>query len=327
MVVPNSTWARSPLAGLVVLASMLLSGCSAAGGHATTTTDPLQEAAVAIAVQATPTTGVVRGVVVDDGIRPLAGVSLVLRGAGAANTTSNSAGAFGFQGLPPGSYLLRAARGGYLPAQVGVTVRAGDSAPDIVKVQLATNRSFVPPYVQVQKSRGFIECTTSKLAPCQATNTCLAVLGCNNLTDDRSVFRLQIDPGPAFVQSEWVWEAASDSNQRIRFQMSSDDAARPGCAGKWVNQTGDAVSPSYATVEGALVGPLKEGSSTCAVKYSVQAGALAEPTCLDPDPDNGFMCPGLTFQQDFTVFLHAFYGYHPPAGWRFSQDGDADPPR
>jgi hypothetical protein len=306
---------------------LALSGCSAAGDHSISSTDPLQAAAEQLPVQATETTGVIRGVVVDDAIRPLAGVTVLARGPAAGQALTAATGAFGLQGLPPGSYLLSASKPGFLPRQVQASVVAGDSMPGVVKIQLAANRSYEPPYVQVQKTRGFIECTTTKLAPCQASNTCLQVVGCRNLTDDRSVFRLQIDANPAFVQSEWVWKATSASNEKIRFQMASEDTTRPGCSGKWLNQTHDERSPSYTTAEGALFGALRQGSTMCAVKYSVQAGSFADPTCLDPSPDNGFMCPGWTVQQDFDVYLHSFYGYHPPHGWRFTHDGDADPPR
>src|SRR5687767_10257567 len=60
-------------------------------------------------LEATATTGVIRGIVVDEAIRPVAGAEVgttLPDGAGARNTTSADDGAFGFDGLPPGTYFL-----------------------------------------------------------------------------------------------------------------------------------------------------------------------------------------------------------------------------
>ena len=37
--------------------------------------------------------------------------------------------------------------------------------------------------------------------------------------------------------------------------------------------------------------------------------------------------PGLTVEQRYTFYIHAFYGYLPPATWRFSSDGPPPPPQ
>jgi hypothetical protein len=38
------------------------------------------------------------------------------------------------------------------------------------------------------------------------------------------------------------------------------------------------------------------------------------------------LCPGATIEQRFTLYLHAFFNYLPPADWRFSLDGVVPPP-
>ena len=56
----------------------------------------------------------------------------------------------------------------------------------------------------------------------------------------------------------------------------------------------------------------------CGIYFSIFAGdATGDPTGQD-------VALGVTVEQRFTAYTHAFYGYLPPADWRFS-DGDTVP--
>ena len=83
-------------AQLLVLA-LLLAGCS----EPTETPDEPFDASLDDELEATAETGVIRGVVVDAAIVPVAGVTVTIDGLD-QETTSNEAGAFGFDGLEPG---------------------------------------------------------------------------------------------------------------------------------------------------------------------------------------------------------------------------------
>src|ERR1041385_1220277 len=105
------------LVGALLLASVAFAGC--AGGARAPSGDPLQDLHVA----ATATTGVIRGIVVDLAIHPVAGVALSLNvGDRTLRTNSSATGAFGFQGLPAGTYFIEAHRRGYATSRTGVDV-------------------------------------------------------------------------------------------------------------------------------------------------------------------------------------------------------------
>src|SRR5688572_410097 len=87
---------------------VLLAGCAAnSGGEpgpASTAGDFSD-----LDVDATETTGVLLGVVVDETIRPIAGASVVLQGgpAGDKKATTDQEGRFAFDDLEPGTYFLQ----------------------------------------------------------------------------------------------------------------------------------------------------------------------------------------------------------------------------
>jgi hypothetical protein len=308
---------RSAQVPALLMLVALLAGCASSGGSVSQ--DELgkaEQAARELSVEATATTGVIRGVVVDTAIRPIAGatVSLVSNG---RNTTTNAAGAFGFDGLAPGAYFLLANKTSYEKVQVSVDVKAGDSDPTATRILLSHDASYVLPHFQAQQFKGFIGCTSSAIAACSLPNSLCGIFGCGNVTDDRYFFTLQVEPHPAFAQSEWVWSATVPSNAEIDFYMEAGD----GCASKFFNSTGSHASPSYVTVDGKGFGDPVEGSSTCGIFYRAFGGTTAGLPC----PQD--LCAGAIVQQDFTLYLHTFYGYRPPAGWRFSQASQVpDPP-
>src|SRR5207244_2298361 len=128
------------------LVAAALAGCASKGAS------PTEPAVSGLGVKATATTGVVRGLVVDDAIRPVAGVA-IHETPGNHTAKTNAAGAFGFEGLAPGVHFLTASKPGYATVQQSSQVEAGVSDPVPVRLQVSQLPS-AKPYHDVMKFRG-----------------------------------------------------------------------------------------------------------------------------------------------------------------------------
>ncbi|MEA3165488.1 MAG: Carboxypeptidase regulatory-like domain, partial [Thermoplasmata archaeon] len=204
-----------------------LAGCSS-GGAPAAPDEPGPTGLVA-----TSTTGVIRGVVVDDAIRPLPNATVQARGPAEANRTAltDADGFFGFEGLAPGTWFVSGAKLAYQDAQQSVEVLAGVAEPPVVKLQLV----FVPskaPFVVVYKYEGFAECIVPGANVCAIANLypCVFLGQCSNFTDDKSIV-LYYDPlvslqrTPDWFQTEIVWEStqAVTDMLSIRYSAHSPD--------------------------------------------------------------------------------------------------------
>jgi hypothetical protein len=132
---------------------VILAGCadSAAPEPVDTFSDDFEENLVA-----TSTTGVIRGVIVDNAILPVLGVTVKIL-ALAKETMTNDAGAFGFSNLDPGTYFLEISKPGYNTTQSSATVVAGEAKPPIVKIQITPNPT-TQPYVESTTLAGHLAC-------------------------------------------------------------------------------------------------------------------------------------------------------------------------
>jgi hypothetical protein len=147
---------RFQLLAAALLVAGALAGCSSKDGR----DDP------GGGLDVTPTTGGIRGLVVDQAIVPVQGARVTLTGG--ANTTSGADGTFNFTGLQPGSYVLQVGKPGYLPVQATALVEANVPDPPIVKVQLQAITT-AQPYVDHFKLDGFYECAQAVFF---VTDTC-----------------------------------------------------------------------------------------------------------------------------------------------------------
>jgi hypothetical protein len=313
---------------LALVATALLAGCFSGGGGSPSGPDPADPAGLGL--QATPTTGLIRGIVVDQAIRPLANVTVELAADPPREARTNADGAFGFDALAPGTYFLKVSKLGYFPAQQSAEVVAGVAAPDVVKVQLAQDVSFRA-YHEAVVYEGFIECTTSFLVLCGAPNTLepslcggldpLPPVCYGTLTNDRFTFTLFFGENVTLVQSELVWTSTQAASPELSYQQESlnaDESCEDTTLSEDLNHT-DGASPIMTrlhrnVLEEYTIGPV------CGVYYSVFSGdATGDPTGQGVDA-------GVTVQQRFSFFIHAFYGYVPPADWRFSDDSTVPPP-
>lgn len=120
---------------------LLMAGCFAGSGDA-----PEGETFVSEA------TGAVAGVVVDEAIRPVPGVTLTTLDG--RNATTDDGGLFLLPNLEPGFYALAVRADGYLPVQASADVAAGETTS--IKVQLYVDPA-PKPYYSIHPFEGFMQ--------------------------------------------------------------------------------------------------------------------------------------------------------------------------
>ena len=176
-----------------VAIALMLAGC------AEETPEPIEEDfTLEEDLEATETTGVIRGVVVDSAIVPIVGATITISTTG-QSTATNEDGAFGFDGLEPGTYFFEVTKLGYAPVQQSADVEAGVAQPPVVRVQMLPDESFVDPYSEMFQYDGFYQCGTSVVVVCAAPGILLGFFGQPDPTDPdapRSQFgrSIPIDP-------------------------------------------------------------------------------------------------------------------------------------
>jgi len=310
-------------AAALLAIALLLAGCTsghkadASGGVPTPDFGTLD-------LQATATTGVVRGVVVDNAIRPLANASVKLTPGGQA-ARSDASGAFGFDDLAPGTYFLTVAKPGFMPAQQSVDVVAGVKAPPVVKFQLLPDAAFKPPYYEQFVFDGFIECSFGA----GAVVSYLYLSACSfeqgtpagevkPFPNDRFANAETLSGYPTWVQSEMTWDSTQTVSHSLSHSFYYDD---PNEADGEKDLAVDGPSPLVNTMDNATAKQYIEG-------LHYQPGQnLTLGQRIFTVADGGEFGPGpaITVEQKFQVYTTVFYGYKPADTWRFSS-GDPVPP-
>jgi hypothetical protein len=331
---PQATFIPAPRASGIVrllsvslLVAIGLAGCSSGGTPAA----PEPEVDFTeLELEATATTGVIRGIVVDDAIRPLANVSVTLRGGGEEQVTASTpAGSFGFDTLEPGTYFLEASKPGYFDAKSSTDVVAGVAEPPVVKLQLGIDAANLPYYV-LHKWEGFLECGLSVIALCGAGNTAGPV------TNDNFATVMVIDGVPQFIQSEVIWEtttAASDELWLWHSNGAKPDGDFNGTRNAYAWRQGP--SPLIMTSNATEIEDSEYGTNNDLYLRMFTGSIEGTRNPVDPqgcypgDPGPDVYCGGVGYsiEQSFTVYTTAFFGYLPPEGWAFHEDGTAEPPR
>jgi hypothetical protein len=308
--------------------ALLLCATALAGCASKATTDSTQQALQGVNVQATATTGVVRGLVVDTAVRPLAGVDLALRvtPAKVMHTNTTATGAFGFEGLESGTYFIKASKAGYKDIQVSAEVKAGESTPPITRISMEINPSSRP-FVESYVFKGFIDCSVTAVAvgfaACSAPNIFVP-----NATNDNTQVHYQPQRVPTWAQSEMVWQSTQQLGESLSLSYSWS------CGQTLLCDHGvRGTSPLLLTANATAIKQIGMGNTTDTYirVFNTWNDATAPPpgTCTPPTPASGPACPrgvGATIEQEFTVYTHLFYGFTPPDGYRFSKDGDPTPP-
>lgn len=357
----SRAWSAPVIA--LLLAATVLAGCSGGGKGPKESAGPDFSD---LGLEATSTTGVIRGVVVDEAVRPLAGalVSTVGGDGKAHNATSAVDGAFGLDGLEAGTYFLKVTKPGYRESQLSTDVVAGLAEPPIVKVVLAVDPTDLP-YVAAFQYDAFIACSF--------TLVLVSFAACGlapDQTNNAFLVEYKMDKPPAWIQAEAVWESTQALGSSLSLSVTDFST------GTQIGVNGSSgPSPIYTTVNATVAqqfnytGPdanpvnirlfstAAEGTDlvpeqTVHDAWAANGYPLYNSTGQDPTVDGAFDAAGLAnplgedcvrwvtlfnacmgaggvgvvLQQKVTVFTHVFYGYAPPEGWRFSDGGGVPAP-
>lgn len=285
--------------------------------------------------------GIIKGVVFDGAVRPLADADVLLLGNGENRTaTTTEQGVFGFDRLPPGVYQMTVSKSGYSTVSQDVDVEAGVLDPSVTKFLLTIDAAQRPFYV-FKDFRGYIECQASVVTyeppPCSwffpddVANS--------NLGD-----QFELNEGlPDAWQAEMHWEKSTELSDAMTFSYICTTCAE-GAAWK-VYGRDRGPSPLLVRNDVAEMGndTIGEPDTTKRAMMRVEAGAIdpiedqqvhdaygtvTGEDCLEypnlPRVESGcmeFYGAGMAFQQDFEVFNHLFYKFLPEDDWVFTEDG------
>jgi hypothetical protein len=303
-----------PVHRLLLAATVaLLLGAATAGCSGKPASTPAADSAdfSTLGLEATATTGVIRGIVVDQAIRPIGNATVALT-PGDKATRTTAEGTFGFDGLEPGSYFLRVTRSGYNATQASATVVAGVADPTPVKVLLSASPTGAP-YFEAYSFDAFITCGFAVVATsvgCDTFDQSADALG------DHVYFPLHFTTVPRWVQGELVWTQTQAAGGMAIWQLE-------GCADTETDTAGSHYCdgpPSQESPALTKVGPdLIDKNAKSMLADGVQFNLFGGP---HPACNQAFYGCGVTLQQRFQVFAHAFYNFVPADGWRFTSDGD-----
>lgn len=315
-----------PLLATVLL---LLSGCSGAPDAPTQSEEDIDFGDV----QATDTTGVIRGLVVDTAIRPLVGAQVTLPSTPANRTATTGAdGQFAFDGLEPGTYFLQVSLANYTTIQAQAEVVAGESEPRITKVVLE-RLAGTQPFVDAYHYTGYLTFG----AAIGLTSIGTTIYGpLAEQFNDKSIWYLTFTQLPMWAQGELVWEQTQPAGGDFIWEMTDTSNTHHGH-----RETRE--SPALAYWNTTV---LEENRNTTldperGIAYRFFGGphpALAPGAGILPPREQ---CPpvpvlgynpcsfgfGVTVQQQAEAYIHNFFNFAPPEGWRYTVDGDpAVPP-
>lgn len=262
-------------------------------------------------LEATEDTGIIRGVVVDPSVTPIADVTVALTGSGREATTNDN-GAFGFGDLEPGTYFLRAEKVGFNATQTSVEVVAGDDTPPVVRIQMAPDAATTP-YVQSFQFNGYMACSLSYIALCG-----LPVV--DETTQDNFLATFELDGPPAWINMEAVWEGTQPTGDQFNMNMGRTPAgpATTCC-------TAQGPSPLLITANATTIQEGGIGTEGDLVHrmfaWEMEGTGIDDHTgqCVPVVLTTYCQGPGVAIDQQYEVFVHAFFHHTPPEGWRFTE--------
>jgi hypothetical protein len=302
------------LGACALLVTALLAGCTSPSSSSSNGIDP------SVDVKSTATTGVIKGVVVDAAIKPLAKAVVTVKANGKTFTNAtNAQGGFGFANLEPGTYFVSASKAGYVTGQTSVEVKANDDNPLATRITLEADRSFVKPFYVEYHFKGFIECSTTTAVPGVvglgfAACSTIGIVAPGALPDDFSV-RYPLDTIPDYAQSELIWSSTQQLGSALTLEWSRDCGSKNG--GFLCDYGAEGTSPVLVKGDKGQVAnaTLQEGDGTHVLYIRVFNTGVPE----------AMGAVGLTFEQGFDVYTHLFYGYK-PGEWRFSSGAPVPKP-
>ena len=291
---------RLAIAGLAV--AVLLAGCTAKPAPAPEETLVQADSFDEYALEDTaPQFGVIRGVVVDTKLAPMAGVLVELLEQG-QNVTTTEAGVFAFKDVTPGTLFLKASLQGYESTQASVQVVAGVQEPEVVKM-LLQRIPGTEPYAVGAAWDGFITC--SLRIPAAGFNDGCGVFGDIVLGSTQRLEVVYEGVNMQWWQAELVWEPASATAERLCLRVGGDTIAGDDVCG---------ASPATQAMNRTLV---EANDLEAQEAFEI----VAYPDHLAADVSGN-----LVLQQPFKIVHYVFHNFSPPEGWTFAADGEPVPP-
>jgi hypothetical protein len=316
-----------PALAAALVAAFVLSGCSSVGNDVSSN---LENAARSIDVQGSETTGVIRGIVVDTGIHPLAQATVTVKvGATTLSNKTNADGAFGFGKVAPGTYFLDVKKSGFKSTQQSVEVKANDNNPPIVKVLLEADASAQKPSHDTFHFRGFIECSVLAGFPSAGLGGGGLFQGCYvpsfgptpevRVGNENSFTNFQFSGNVSWVHTTMAWTPTQAFGAELYFNTCwaiPPDNYPSSC----LAYTGGA-SPISADVKGPSK-DTKAFETSGTVYFETSTYGVG-----DPSGAYGGTMGGASLEQPFDAYLVVFHGYTPPAGYTFAKDGEPKDPK
>lgn len=289
---------------ICLLSAVALAGCTD-GGAETPQGDPALDD---LDLQASDSTGIIRGIVIDASITPVVGATVTIQGSG-ASTTTNENGAFGFGDLEPGTYFLDAEKPGFASVQTSTEVVAGIDQPPVLKILMEAVPGTAP-FVQDIYLRGYLTCGAAVFATSVGCTTFGPVA---DAIGDQSIFSVDFDLLPRWVQGELVWDATQPAAGAFIWEIVRSE--EPQTPQPHIGYRETKVSPALAYLNETVVAEHGEWILDKGVDFRFFGGP--HPLC---EGIYGFGC-GLTLEQEVEIFIHNFYNFSPDEGWRFTADG------
>lgn len=247
----------------------------------------------------TATTGVIRGVVVDQAIIPIEGVTVRIASVD-LETQTDADGVFFFDDLEPGTYFLEVSKPGYDSVQASVEVQAGVE-PSIQRIQIA----FQPgaqPYYEILPFRGHLQCNVVAyqfFMPC--TIPLVGPVG-----DDDYENEWDFTQDADHVQAVLVWKATQSFGTELYLNIYE-----PGDYD--IVAWGGGLSPVVVDANATQLAPIN-----AADKLAIEVSGNGESVV-----DNQ---AGVAVDQGFEVYAVVFYNFVPDEGYNYYEDGEPTPP-
>lgn len=306
-----------PKSAILLLAVVLIAGCSGKSGDKIP--DELAEGAPE--VDATETTGGIRGIVVDEAIRPIEGVTIDVVGGGAPQLAeTDAAGLFAVSGLQPGTYILKAHHPFYDSQQASADVEAGVKEPAPVKI-LLTRQIFEQPYLQTIKYDGFIVCSANAVAllseecgegvgvDCIQPPVPCGRIGGQNGNNVQFDFTIANENIKSMIV-EKVWKPTSEASEYLTSPIATEWNCNPSCGGNRFAGM-DGPSPLYVAIDEET---LKEQE----LVPQETIISIFTWTSIETNP------VGIALNQAYADYVSMSYFLPAPEGWSFV-NGDPDP--
>ncbi len=282
-------------------------------------------------VQVDDTTGAVLGVVVNDVIVPVEGAAITLQDGSGRSSETDAEGRFVLDGLDAGTYFLTAAKPGHAETQFSAEVVPGTAEPPVLKVQLP--RLFeADPFMQGFAYEGFFTCSQAGVLPLWGSSPCVfdqtkhplvppAANGPAPFLDDATPqerdFHVDVGAGWQSLVWEMTWEpSAQGTSANMGMVASTYKPERCTCH-------------NFASVSSASplrlqldTGVIHDTANDEEPRMVPEEGIQQMSFFTSARPDG--LMPGISLDQDFTIYHHQFYYAAPPEGWSFLA-GDGNP--